>query len=174
MLGNFMFKKCSDRKVSVGFPLFVWYQGLNSLCIENEETPDLVCLQLGICNNATCHLFPYPSKMTPFMKAFPSFTAYEMPQPSRLHERQARAGFDPLQWLWDKLSTIVNSHLPLVDLDGDKFSSKILHTYIIMLHLKSYWKTCFQSCTNHNHCNLFLWWAAYWYVLIRCGHLQRL
>jgi acyloxyacyl hydrolase len=91
--------------------------------LENEETPDLVCLQLGICNNATCHLFPYPSKMTPFMKAFPSFTAYEMPQPSRLHERQARAGFDPLQWLWDKLSTIVNSHLPLVDLDGDKFSS---------------------------------------------------
>lgn len=94
------------------------------LWVENEETPDLVCLQLGICNNATCHLFPYPNKMTPFMKAFPSFDAYEMPQHSRAHDRQARGGFDPLKWLWDKLSTIVNSHLPLVDLDGDKFSGK--------------------------------------------------
>ncbi len=58
------------------------------------------------------------------MKAFPSFSAYELPQPTR--ERQARSGFDPLKWLWEKLSTIVNSHLPLVDLDGDKFSSKLL------------------------------------------------
>jgi hypothetical protein len=61
--------------------------------------------------------------MTPFMKSYPSLNAYAAPNPSNLHSQRSRGGFDPLKWLWEKLSKVVNSHLPLVDLDGDKFSS---------------------------------------------------
>lgn len=74
--------------------------------INERETADAVCLHIGLCANATCHLFPLPKSQRP-----PLGIKIEIPAEKR--------NLQSFQWPWE----LVANHLPAVDLDHDKFST---------------------------------------------------
>jgi len=75
--------------------------------LENHDTPDYVCQQLGSCTNATCHLFPLPKTQ--------SKRAENKNFQSQINTDNAPA----FQWPWE----LVANHLPALDDDRDKFST---------------------------------------------------
>jgi acyloxyacyl hydrolase len=98
--------------------------------LELRFTPDSVCLQLGLCHNATCHLFPRPTVQL----ANEQQLKYEQKQfsapspPSELRQklrkvRQHQGGWDPIGWIKDIIQRVFTDHKPLVDIDGDNFST---------------------------------------------------
>eukprot|EP01111_Echinosteliopsis_oligospora_P012278 TRINITY_DN4189_c0_g1_i1.p1 TRINITY_DN4189_c0_g1~~TRINITY_DN4189_c0_g1_i1.p1 ORF type:complete len:562 (-),score=115.93 TRINITY_DN4189_c0_g1_i1:86-1771(-) len=73
--------------------------------LENDETPDDVCLGLGFCKNQTCNIFP---------KRHTSSSS------SYTHHIQEISSVDNMPsfvWPW----TEVADHLPAVDVDHDRF-----------------------------------------------------
>jgi hypothetical protein len=64
--------------------------------LDAKETPDAVCLYLGVCGNATCHLFPLPTGAT---NAAPRATHY--PRAS-IHAYYKTGGdWNPIDWIKD-------------------------------------------------------------------------
>ena len=79
--------------------------------LENKETPDYVCQQIGLCTNPSCNLFP---KHT--------FKSVSETEKLRASEKSFKGSqkFDSSTFVYD---IPVADHLPLVDLDGDGFST---------------------------------------------------
>eukprot|EP01119_Soliformovum_irregulare_P005018 TRINITY_DN1632_c0_g1_i1.p1 TRINITY_DN1632_c0_g1~~TRINITY_DN1632_c0_g1_i1.p1 ORF type:complete len:586 (-),score=154.28 TRINITY_DN1632_c0_g1_i1:68-1615(-) len=77
--------------------------------LDEAETPDRACDQIGFCSNVTCHLFPAPiSPRTPTDKF------------RHLGQNLVRPNHLPSwEWPWDK----INEHKPVIDIDGDLFST---------------------------------------------------
>jgi acyloxyacyl hydrolase len=76
---------------------------------EQLESPDRICHQIEICSDPTCKLFidrgnnfPLPSNV------------YPRPKLQRLKE-------SPIDWIIAQVMKVFDSHLPLVDIDSDKF-----------------------------------------------------
>lgn len=74
--------------------------------IENNETPDYVCQQMGMCKNQTCNLFPKRKTLFPKKEI-------KIEIPNMEYDLQA------FEWPWE----LVANHLPAVDDDRDKFGS---------------------------------------------------
>ena len=94
-----------------------------------QETPDYVCQQLGVCTS-TCHLFPAP--LVPPAKRDIDWSSRIPKQPDNWYDFSSlyivpmvainwhfRVG---LELIDRSLSGFANEHLPLFDIDGDKFS----------------------------------------------------
>lgn len=71
--------------------------------LENKETPDRVCQQLGVCKNPECHIFPLPTKRNEVRRE------YENPVKERIE--------------FNLKDLPVADHRPLVDFDSDGFST---------------------------------------------------
>eukprot|EP01090_Pellita_catalonica_P010171 TRINITY_DN21636_c0_g1_i1.p1 TRINITY_DN21636_c0_g1~~TRINITY_DN21636_c0_g1_i1.p1 ORF type:complete len:602 (+),score=61.13 TRINITY_DN21636_c0_g1_i1:258-1808(+) len=97
--------------------------------LENEGTPDLVCQEIELCTNKTCSLFPPPS--SPTWKNKPDLTKSDItkffPKPrlqkKSLESRNIPRGWTPWDWIYDQIKRVFGTHEPLIDLDGDFFST---------------------------------------------------
>lgn len=95
--------------------------------LENKETPDIVCLGIGMCTKASgevCHLFPLPST-----HAKERIEAAK----KRAATAEGRVGFPDLcnipvvKPICEIFERFGNDHFPVDDVDGDDFSD--LHTF---------------------------------------------
>jgi acyloxyacyl hydrolase len=74
--------------------------------VEEDETPDEVCQQIGFCANQTCNLFPKRARAVPI-------------RPNVKFEFPAHSNVPAFQWPWE----LVSNHLPALDNDHDKYST---------------------------------------------------
>jgi acyloxyacyl hydrolase len=82
--------------------------------LERAEPPDIVCLQLKLCVNASCRLYHYDH--IPREHPIPK-SAYRRPKIDT-----TQLDWNPLQWIIDQIQKTVGNHLPFYDLDHDRFS----------------------------------------------------
>lgn len=96
--------------------------------LERKETPDVVCLALGVCTNETgqtCHLFPLPSSS---VEEVGRRVAASKERARYLRPDAVRGGFPDLcnvsviKPICDLIDRFANDHLPVDDIDGDYFS----------------------------------------------------
>lgn len=62
--------------------------------LDAKETPDAVCLYIGVCGNATCHLFPLP---TGAKDASPQFDRHPHPNIASFFRKQG--DWNPIDWI---------------------------------------------------------------------------
>lgn len=62
--------------------------------LDAKETPDAVCLYLGVCGNATCHLFPLPKGAK---NAAPQ--AFHYPRPNMMRFFRRYNDWNPIDWI---------------------------------------------------------------------------
>ena len=101
--------------------------------LEKKETPDVVCLTLGICTNETghvCRLFPLPSRHRGAISEAEELRQRVAAAKQRVHHlRRDYAALLPdickipvIKPICDLLDRFGNDHLPVDDVDGDYFS----------------------------------------------------
>jgi hypothetical protein len=94
--------------------------------LEDEQTPDIVCQEIKLCSNATCHLFPLPSRPPLEQQKKNEERAKrirEIQQQWRKTGKIKETRWDPWDWIVQLVTQAINSHKPILDIDGDLFSS---------------------------------------------------
>jgi acyloxyacyl hydrolase len=98
--------------------------------LEAKERPDAVCAGIKVCTNPACHLWPTNGPPPPLAAEGGSAAAFaELEARAAKDPEVARAlgslyvSESPLQWLKDLINRFANGHSPLVDLDGDGYST---------------------------------------------------
>lgn len=91
--------------------------------IENKETPDFICQKVGLCTNPQCHLFPLRKRASvdTHVEADPVAQKLLKDLMLNLHNRPPRPEVKVAPRTSDDLP--VANHRPLVDWDGDGFST---------------------------------------------------
>mmetsp|Transcript_19662 Transcript_19662/g.21878 ORF Transcript_19662/g.21878 Transcript_19662/m.21878 type:complete len:581 (+) Transcript_19662:15-1757(+) len=88
--------------------------------LEDEASPDEVCHGIDLCSMPQCSLFPKPPRSAENEQKMIKKIA-TIRKASR--NMQSKVKDNPIDWIIKYITQVINTHEPLVDLDGDHFST---------------------------------------------------
>ncbi len=122
--------------------------------LEKKETPDVICQQLKFCTDSKCHLFPYTETSSPHLLKqkygeYKGMRPRQSPSQDNKDDDDVFGGGDEEPW-WKKWLNILiepfvktfDKHVPLIDGDGDMFST-------VTGFRGSHWRG--RDCADNDH-----------------------
>ncbi|XP_062500916.1 acyloxyacyl hydrolase-like [Corticium candelabrum] len=110
--------------------LFEEYGAAVIKLLETKETGDIVCLALGMCTNETghiCHIFPLPERADSPALSKRVQRANQIARSVNGYSRLSPCSLPGISEICKLIDRFADDHLPLYDVDGDKFS--LLETF---------------------------------------------